>query len=333
MLYPHTHTHSHQDTKRVGHTPGLQLQLYARLASRLETRARKEEGDARARTCARDAGSKLKLDEHNENGEASRESSIQFSMNLCRILGGPPQALTHAQQLMGCAASSTPKAYEVSINVYKLVSGGGQSLFSQMASAAESEGLGIYHAGVVIGGKEYSFGRVEREAAVGPDGQMVVLNATKTGVYKHSPMALPAARFEGATLKETLDRGGVTLSPAELASIIGRLSREWRGVEYDMLRHNDNHFAAALCMALGVEGLPLYVNKAADTGAGMADAARGAMGSLLTAGLGMLGGMLQEADRRAQQPPRASGGGGAVAVGVPVATNATSVHPAAPEVA
>jgi len=196
---------------------------------------------------------------------------------------------------MGCGASA-PREYPVLIHVYRLLRDDGTSVLRQAATSAESAGYGIFHTGVEIGGVEYSYGRVEKQR----DENMRVVNGHVSGVWTQRPKVLPRS-FEGAQFKESVQAGVVTMQPSALRALISRLSREWRGTEYDAMRHNCNHSSAALCRELGVAPPPDYVNRLANTGAGIAGAARSVMSSMLTAGAGMLGGMLAQAERELER--------------------------------
>merc|ERR1719401_1782300 len=44
---------------------------------------------------------------------------------------------------------------------------------------------------------------------------------------------------------------------------------QWRGEDYDLLRHNCCHFADALCVALGVGHIPFWVTNLAGAGASL----------------------------------------------------------------
>ena len=196
---------------------------------------------------------------------------------------------------MGCGASA-PRDYTVLIHVYRLLSDDGTSLVRQMATEAESAGFGVFHTGVEIDGVEYSYGRVERQH----DANMRVVNAHVSGVWTQRPKVLPPS-FQGAQHKETVTAGVVTMTPIALRSLIARVAHEWRGTDYDAMRHNCNHFSAALCCELGVDPPPEYVNRLANAGAGVADVARSVMSSMLTAGASMLGGILAQAERESER--------------------------------
>ena len=147
-----------------------------------------------------------------------------------------------------------------------------------------------------------------------------VINADVSGVWEQRPTELPPS-FEGATVKETVEVGTARLSPHDLAQLLARMRRDWRGVDYDLMRKNCNHFARALCSELGVDGPPEYVNRLANTGRSMADAAASMLGGLLQTGASFLSQALAEAQRA---EARASQSGGAsrappIATGVPVA--------------
>jgi hypothetical protein len=117
-------------------------------------------------------------------------------------------------------------------------------------------GGGVYHSGVELDGIEYGFG----------------WHATsETGVWMQQPTELPNGfAGGGAKLIRSIDAGTVTLAPATLRERIVRMMQEWPGESYDALRHNCNHFSAALiaCALESTEpyALPPWVNAIAGVG-------------------------------------------------------------------
>jgi len=52
---------------------------------------------------------------------------------------------------------------------------------------------------------------------------------------------------------------------------LSRYMAAFQASSYQLLRNNCNHFASQLCIALTGKGLPAWVNKAANVGAGIGD--------------------------------------------------------------
>ncbi|CAK9035604.1 Desumoylating isopeptidase 1 homolog (DeSI-1) (Polyubiquitinated substrate transporter) (POST) [Durusdinium trenchii] len=113
---------------------------------------------------------------------------------------------------------------------------------------------GVFHAGVEIGGKEWSFGY----APVG------------SGVHCSSPRQHPQHNF-----RETLVLGTTTLSRTEVAKLLESMVDEYPGNSYHLIRCNCNHFASDLCRRLGVGDLPAWVERLAWIGESLLEASEG----------------------------------------------------------
>eukprot|EP00760_Papus_ankaliazontas_P025479 PhM_4_TR2736/c0_g1_i1/m.52707 len=119
------------------------------------------------------------------------------------------------------------------------------------SAALPALGLGMYHSGIAIYGKEFAFAG----AGTGnvPSG---------TGVYWTQPMrALPNfidSHVVGMTKK----------APSEVWAIVNKLIASWSQVTYHVFKKNCNHFTSALAAELVDEpNIPSYVNRAAVLGA------------------------------------------------------------------
>jgi len=110
-------------------------------------------------------------------------------------------------------------------------------------------GMGVFHSGVEIEGKEYSFG--------GHD-------FSYTGVFDITPRTAPGAKF-----REAHHLGEIDISPRELQRIIDDLSDEFPGNSYHPLTRNCNTFANELCVRLLKVGIPPYVNRLANMGSAL----------------------------------------------------------------
>ncbi|KAG0581635.1 hypothetical protein KC19_4G267500 [Ceratodon purpureus] len=104
---------------------------------------------------------------------------------------------------------------------------------------------GIFHGAVEVYNKEWSFGYCE----------------SGSGVFSCQPKRNPMY-----TYRESLSLGRTELTRMEVEDVVQELSREWPGVSYDLLSRNCNHFCDSLCVRLGVQRVPLWVNRFANAG-------------------------------------------------------------------
>jgi len=105
-------------------------------------------------------------------------------------------------------------------------------------------GLGLFHSGVQVGDKEYSF-------------------ASGVGIFATLPYAVPAE------LKEIIDYGIYTGTSSELEEIIREMSVEFKGNTYHLVNKNCNSFSDEFLRRLMNESIPNYVNRVAWIGSGM----------------------------------------------------------------
>ena len=101
-------------------------------------------------------------------------------------------------------------------------------------------GFGIYHSGVEISGREYSF-------------------ANGTGIFEIHPRTAPGANF-----REQLEIGHFEGGKDELNRVLDFLRDEFGPDDYDGFRRNCNHFSNALCWRLLHTKIPPYINRAAE---------------------------------------------------------------------
>jgi len=113
---------------------------------------------------------------------------------------------------------------------------------------------GVFHAGVEIGGEEWSFGYA-------PWG---------SGVHCSVPREHPQHNF-----RETLELGPSTLTKAEVTTLLETMLEEYPGSSYHLIRCNCNHFASDLCRRLGVGELPAWIERLAWIGESLLEASEG----------------------------------------------------------
>ena len=135
---------------------------------------------------------------------------------------------------------------EVVVHVYDLSAEMNDRLFRL--------GLGLYHSGVELVelDREYWFqGHDQRY----------------TGVLEiDHRTALRAIPF----VRESVSLGRTACTRAEIAAIVDRLTLEYRGCTYNVVRHNCNAFCVDLVHALAPERrFPAYINRLANMGSGL----------------------------------------------------------------
>eukprot|EP00230_Micromonas_polaris_P003365 CAMPEP_0119211584 /NCGR_PEP_ID=MMETSP1327-20130426/3042_1 /TAXON_ID=38833 /ORGANISM="Micromonas pusilla, Strain RCC2306" /LENGTH=185 /DNA_ID=CAMNT_0007208721 /DNA_START=88 /DNA_END=642 /DNA_ORIENTATION=- len=99
---------------------------------------------------------------------------------------------------------------------------------------------GIFHGAVEVNGYEWSFGYCDQG----------------TGVYPCPPKG-----NTGYTYRESVALGVTSLAPARVQGMMHVLQTQWPGHQYELLSRNCNHFCQELCLRLGVEAPPHWVNR------------------------------------------------------------------------
>eukprot|EP01117_Protostelium_nocturnum_P007317 TRINITY_DN2617_c0_g1_i1.p1 TRINITY_DN2617_c0_g1~~TRINITY_DN2617_c0_g1_i1.p1 ORF type:complete len:235 (-),score=69.04 TRINITY_DN2617_c0_g1_i1:200-904(-) len=106
-----------------------------------------------------------------------------------------------------------------------------------------SVGIGAYHTGVEIYGKEYAFGFHEMESS---------------GIWSATPKQAVNVKF-----RESIDLGKTTMNEREVESIIDQLGSKWIGTSYNILTRNCNHFSEDFVQLLLGRSIPNFVNRLA----------------------------------------------------------------------
>jgi len=108
-------------------------------------------------------------------------------------------------------------------------------------------GVGIYHTGIEIFGKEFGYG-----------GHPFPFS----GIFEMQPRDTEELG-ETFRFKESIEIGRTDFSPSEVEQIIAMLGRDFRGIDYHLMNKNCNHFTEKLCKTLcGVE-IPAWINRLA----------------------------------------------------------------------
>lgn len=105
-------------------------------------------------------------------------------------------------------------------------------------------GVGIFHSGLEVHGREYSFG--------GHD-------YASSGIFEVAPREAPSpARFRCTAIV-----GYTELTTAEVAETVTELGEHFHGNMYHLLERNCNSFVESLCLELTGKLPPLWVNRLA----------------------------------------------------------------------
>ncbi|WBW73941.1 PPPDE peptidase family deubiquitinase/desumoylase Sdu1 [Schizosaccharomyces osmophilus] len=131
---------------------------------------------------------------------------------------------------------------EAYINVYDLMQN------FPLSRVAWTLGLGIYHTGFVLEGKEYAYGA------------HAIPNAT--GVF----VTVPKPPLEGCRWRCSIPLPPCKLTKFEIDEIITRLSKEFTGTSYSLLSQNCNHFTDAIAKALTNTTIPAFLNRLSKIG-------------------------------------------------------------------
>jgi hypothetical protein len=123
----------------------------------------------------------------------------------------------------------------VAVNVYDL---------NEYNDYAYAFGVGIFHSGLEVHGREYSFGGHEYASS---------------GIFATQPReAPPPAKF-----RRTEIVGYTDMTEAEVENVVAELDRSYHGNTYHLLERNCNVFVEDLCLELTGKLPPPWVNRLA----------------------------------------------------------------------
>eukprot|EP00736_Rhodelphis_marinus_P007461 Rmarinus@m.20381 len=122
---------------------------------------------------------------------------------------------------------------DVIVNVY--------DLWSEANDVLWMGGLGFYHSGIQVGGKEYAYGFHGKPTS---------------GIYHSEPKNVP-----NATFREALLIGKTKKTSKEVETILQDLGEEFTGVAYHVVYRNCNHFSEQFVRRLCDNPFPSYINR------------------------------------------------------------------------
>jgi len=136
----------------------------------------------------------------------------------------------------GGSSQGTGRVYAVRLNVYDL---------SPVNEYIAWLGLGVYHSGLEVDGREWTFGSGE---------------GSGTGVFECRPREVP-------NFRKAVELGELDMTSMQIEKLVWDLARGYPGSRYNLLTCNCNHFATELAARLGAETVPPWVNRLAYIGA------------------------------------------------------------------
>lgn len=157
---------------------------------------------------------------------------------------GQPESIVVAQ----IAKATTP----VLLHIYDV---GHSSWIAGLNSTTASFG-GLFHAGVEIYGREFSFGGSRQQNVCG------IFPCKPRGCVLH-------------TYRESIYLGDCHLGRSHVSSILKQMRAEWPSLHYSMLRKNCCHFCNEFAIELGVGVIPSWTFRLANVGAALHDAING----------------------------------------------------------
>mmetsp|Transcript_115145 Transcript_115145/g.203236 ORF Transcript_115145/g.203236 Transcript_115145/m.203236 type:complete len:269 (+) Transcript_115145:46-852(+) len=147
------------------------------------------------------------------------------------------------------SAAPAAEAIPVNLHIYDVTT---ETTVRAVNGVFRAVGTGAFHAAVEVLGVEYSFGYCEEG----------------TGVFECPPKGCEEHNY-----RESMEMKATTLTPDQIAAVIARMSAEWQGEAYDLLRRNCCTFSNALCVELGCGEIPKWVTNLAGAGATLQDTA------------------------------------------------------------
>lgn len=166
-----------------------------------------------------------------------------------------------AQGGLGASANLQQRG-SVMVHVYNLGHGG--MGIGKANKVMRLFGGGIFHAGVEVYGKEWSYGMssVAGDTGADGDGEYVYLDPDQTGVTWNDPKHCDAHRY-----RESVLLGHTKLGEAQVNAVVQQMMKQWLAVDYDLTRHNCCSFSDAFAQALGVGGIPPFIHRMAQMAA------------------------------------------------------------------
>lgn len=156
----------------------------------------------------------------------------------CTVSTRPP-APTAPTEPPKCVADDEDLGSEVWLSIYDMTQLRALQLLNQVVQPL---GGGVFHVGVVVWEKEYSYG----------------CTLAGTGLAQMGPGRDPGHQFHSS-----VHVGYTKLSQKEVEQLVASMADMWQGPKYHYLKHNCTHFARTLMEKLGSCTMPDWVDSLA----------------------------------------------------------------------
>jgi hypothetical protein len=125
-----------------------------------------------------------------------------------------------------------------------------ESNFSQLAvnTYVYPVGLGAYHTGVEVYGREYAYG---------------CHPYSYSGIYDMEPRQADEIAGQQVRFREAIQIGHTHFSSEEVKELVVLLGRDYNGCDYSILHRNCNHFSSNFCQRLCGATPPRWINRLA----------------------------------------------------------------------
>lgn len=186
----------------------------------------------------------IRLLEVNEMKKDSLAKPVSLATDMVSISAGPRLGdIPKASLRDSIVSARTP----VILHVYDV---GASSKVRNINSALPYTGIGgIFHGGIEVYGREYSFGGSRNKVC---------------GIFSGKPAGCPMH-----TYRESVYLGDCSLTREQVIAVLRRMKPEWMAPTYNLLRKNCCTFSNELAIELGVGSIPDWVISLADIAAGI----------------------------------------------------------------
>lgn len=159
-------------------------------------------------------------------------------------------------ELVGAVDDTAQGGMPVYLHVYDVSQDSGiQNLNTVLAHRLSPVKFGgVFHTGVELDGREWSFGYCDRGS----------------GVNSHTPKQHPMHHY-----RETVTMPCTQKARAEVLEILRALREEYQGSSYNLVRRNCCHFSADLCERLGCGSIPSWIQRLAWIGDSVMQTSKG----------------------------------------------------------
>mmetsp|Transcript_5651 Transcript_5651/g.18229 ORF Transcript_5651/g.18229 Transcript_5651/m.18229 type:complete len:272 (+) Transcript_5651:92-907(+) len=195
-------------------------------------------------------------------GQCTQSGTCRRDVPAEAVVLQATSATPKGSQMTG-ALSASSRSEPVVLNIYNLGTSGGAKLLN---TVLQPLGMGLFHCGVEIYGREWSFANMSKwhVAKLLPPGKGELYAIT--GVFCSVP-----GQCEGHSFSQSVGMGRTETSESEVFRVLQLLRVQWLVEDYHPLTRNCCHFCDDLCQRLRVGAVPSWAVSMAKAGAAIAE--------------------------------------------------------------